>query len=355
MDKRSFIDLLDRYQQDNCSEAEKMLVEQWYASLENKRSTSLSDQELSEISRRMETAVFAHAHPKKSIHRKLYVRISVAAAVALIAVTGSLFIFSGNQAEHAFIKDHQELAMLTETNSTANVQIVELSDHSVVTLQPKASITYPKIFNGSDRPVYLKGDAFFAVSKNPKKPFYVYNNNLVVKVLGTSFFVKESANGKTAQVDVNTGKVQVDENENRSLFSVIISHHAKTVHITANQKAVFNDRDQQLTKSLVDQPLTCAARVMRAEIHAPNQAAEVVPLNSNYKFAETTLKDIFKILSYEYNIKINVADESTNGCTFTGDISNKGLYEQLSLICQSVSGSYQIDGTSILVKGIKCH
>ncbi|TDO19708.1 FecR family protein [Pedobacter duraquae] len=355
MDKKSFIDLLDRYQQGNCSETEKIRVANWYASLDAHSAGDLSDEELSEISKRMEAAIFTPTYSRTPVYRKLYVRLAIAAAVSLITISAALYLFNGNRTEDAFLSEHQELAMVTNKNTSANNQTVELGDHSVVTLQPGASITYPKLFNGADRPVYLKGNAFFSVTKNPKKPFYVYNNNLVVKVLGTSFFVKESANGKAAQVDVNTGKVMVAENAKKSLFAALATKPAKAVLITPNQKAVFDNEDHQLTKSLVDQPLTCAVRAFRAELHNGQLTDERKVAASNHQFSETSLKDIFKILSSEYSIDIRVADESIYACTFTGDISKKGLFEQLSLICQSVSGSYQIEGTSILVKGVKCH
>ena len=80
--------------------------------------------------------------------------------------------------------------MVEQTNNSNKPQIITLSDGSSVLLQPNSKLSYPKIFTGNERKVYLSGEGFFEISKNPKKPFFVYANEIVTKVVGTSFRVK---------------------------------------------------------------------------------------------------------------------------------------------------------------------
>ncbi len=61
----------------------------------------------------------------------------------------------------------------------------------------------------TNRDVYLSGEAFFEVTKNPDRPFRVFANEIVTKVLGTSFTVRSFENDTTIQVIVRTGKVTV--------------------------------------------------------------------------------------------------------------------------------------------------
>lgn len=55
------------------------------------------------------------------------------------------------------------------------------------------------------RDVQLRGEAFFAVTKNPAQPFMVHTAKVAVKVLGTSFLVKAYPQLPATTVLVHTG------------------------------------------------------------------------------------------------------------------------------------------------------
>jgi ferric-dicitrate binding protein FerR (iron transport regulator) len=64
----------------------------------------------------------------------------------------------------------------------------------VVQLNPNSTISYPEHFGQKTRTVYLKGEAFFNIKRNPAKPFVVHTGDLVTEVLGTSFTIKSYEN-----------------------------------------------------------------------------------------------------------------------------------------------------------------
>jgi transmembrane sensor len=82
-----------------------------------------------------------------------------------------------------------------------------LPDGSIVTLNKNSVINYPSKFKGETRSVALKGEAFFNVTPDKKKPFIITVNDVTIKVVGTSFNVR-SDKGVT-EVIVETGVVQV--------------------------------------------------------------------------------------------------------------------------------------------------
>ncbi|MCD0486627.1 FecR family protein [Pedobacter sp. MC2016-14] len=339
MNKESFLDLLDRYQHGNCTENEKRFVAKWYASLNEDDQASLSSTELSSMSRRvLEHLYVGIQQPELRSHKLRTYKISLAAAVAMAMICAFLYAYNYNNAERAFKNKITGTELLHKTNTTASSITITLSDKSQVTLQPKASLTYPAVFNGLKRLVYLKGDAFFSVAKNRQKPFYVYNKTLKVKVLGTSFFVNEAK----AQVAVRTGKVQVNENPGRSLFTLPGTKKAPEVVLTPNQEAILNDTQHQIRKSLVAQPIPLSVAYHRTA-------------TEDFNFSETRLSQVFEVLSKAYGINILIENSKTQECTFTGDLENKGLYEQLNLICATVSGTYVIKGTSIYVQAKTCN
>jgi transmembrane sensor len=103
-----------------------------------------------------------------------------------------------------------EVPLMEQTNTTTAPILLTLPDSSTILLQPKSSVSYRKDFvHNALREVYLSGEAFFTVSKNRRRPFVVYSNELVTKVLGTSFIVKAFEDARQVEVSVKTGKVSV--------------------------------------------------------------------------------------------------------------------------------------------------
>ncbi|TDO22891.1 FecR family protein [Pedobacter duraquae] len=64
---------------------------------------------------------------------------------------------------------------------------LQLPDGTQVWLNAESSLRFPVAFNGADRKVELKGEAYFEVAKNKAKPFRVISNGTETEVLGTHF------------------------------------------------------------------------------------------------------------------------------------------------------------------------
>lgn len=78
-----------------------------------------------------------------------------------------------------------------------------LKDGTEVWLNSLSSLRFPYSFRGSNREVYLSGEAYFKVAKNEQQPFIVHAGETTVEVLGTSFNINayEPANVTTSLVD----------------------------------------------------------------------------------------------------------------------------------------------------------
>ncbi|RZJ79250.1 MAG: FecR family protein [Flavobacterium sp.] len=340
MSKKSFLDLLIRYQSNACTETEKKMVEEWYDMLGQDYDQQLSDNELTSMHQRIWQNVSPDVKIVKLSNKWKY--ISIAASVAILLISGALFLANYNNSERYFKSSVSYASLLTYKNHTNKTIALKLSDQSIVSLSPGASINYPSRFATAKREVYLDGDAFFKISHNAKKPFYVHNKNITVKVLGTSFFVKETA--KAAEVAVKNGKVMVKENLHTSLFGD--KKPGAKVLITANQMAEFDTKGKKLKTAIIEKPLP-----LYAAYDLPKPANSL----ASQKFYDTPLDQVFETISKTYGIEIKLTGDALKKCTFTGDISNKELKEQLNLICQTISGSYTIEETTIFIKGGTCN
>ena len=72
-----------------------------------------------------------------------------------------------------------------------------LADGTKVWMNSKSELRYPIEFNGTERKVYLKGEAYFEVAKNASMPFIVKTDKAEVKVLGTHFNVSAYTDDET--------------------------------------------------------------------------------------------------------------------------------------------------------------
>ena len=98
-------------------------------------------------------------------------------------------------------------------------QQVHLPDGSLVTLAPQSQLRYPAKFSGTNREVYLEGEAFFEVSKNPHRPFRVHSGTWVTQVLGTKFNVSAVRGAGQTAVSLVEGKVEVFDKQEHYLLT----------------------------------------------------------------------------------------------------------------------------------------
>ncbi len=90
---------------------------------------------------------------------------------------------------------------------------VVLADGTAVWLNSESELKYPVAFNGTQREVYVKGEAYFDVSKNPEKAFIVHAADVKTKVLGTEFNVMAYGAEEVVEVTLVEGIVNVEAGE----------------------------------------------------------------------------------------------------------------------------------------------
>lgn len=85
---------------------------------------------------------------------------------------------------------------------------VVLCDGTEVWLNANSNFVYPTAFIGNERIVTLEGEAYFKVTKDPKRPFIVKTKTVQTRVLGTEFNIRSYTPEDTHVVLIN-GKVEV--------------------------------------------------------------------------------------------------------------------------------------------------
>jgi transmembrane sensor len=286
-------------------------------------------------------ATYQHA----PIHRLWDTGRWLSAAVVLLALVSLGWWLSRNTQSvsapltYSVLIEDSPVALTEVINGGTSVQRLALPDGSTVTLQPGSKLSYEPEFGGMLREVYLSGEAFFEVAKNPEKPFFVYADQLVTKVLGTSFTVKAKPGENQIQVLVKTGRVSVYANPgNTTGKDVEATTRMNEVVLTPNQKVVFIARQNQFARSLVETPELLSR-------------ADEKPTST---FKGTPIKEVFESLEKAYGIKLIFDEEIMQNCYLTGAFTDETLFEKLDLITRTLNASYeQIDG-QILIRSRGC-
>ena len=86
---------------------------------------------------------------------------------------------------------------------------VVLSDGTRVWINSGSELRFPTNFEGEERVVDLKGEAYFEVTKNVDHPFIVRTEKSAIRVLGTSFNVCSYTDDKFEQTTLVNGAVEV--------------------------------------------------------------------------------------------------------------------------------------------------
>ena len=229
---------------------------------------------------------------------------------------------------------------LTEySNTHPKPETLVLSDGSTIVLQPGSKVSYQKAFTGDRREVYLSAEGLFVLTKNPAKPFFVYANTVVTKVLGTSFTVKANPGDEKVQVEVLTGRVSVFKNPVQpSSDQTQPSPIENEIILKPNQKLTFLAKENQFARSLVEIP----------------QLLSLAAEKPTSTFKGTPIRDVFEELEKAYGIELIFDEEIMQNCYLTGSFTDETLFEKLDLITRTLNASYeQIDG-QILIKSRGC-
>lgn len=94
-----------------------------------------------------------------------------------------------------------------------------LSDGTEVWLNASSSLTFYVPFDAHKREVLLKGEAYFKVRHDDKRPFTVHSGPMNITVLGTEFNVR-SYNGEPSRVTLVKGRVNLSSSTTKE--SVIL-------------------------------------------------------------------------------------------------------------------------------------
>ncbi len=346
-----FRTLLHRYQQGQCTTAEKRRIEEWYRGLGSEQEFKLTADEKEELVatvwKRISTQTRAGAAPGRFTWAA---RSAAAPASTLLPATRSMrwaaaavlalsLGLAGSQWGRRQLKWAATWPPQTATlapapqwqvysNASAYEVRVALPDGSAVTLLPASTLKYRRDADGSRRIAYLTGAAAFDVFHDANHPFLVFTDKVVTTVLGTSFLVKAYPGQPEVRVQVRTGAVRVSRRAAGAGLS------AGSLVVLPNQQAVYSPVRQQLRRELVAQP------------------ALLTP--QPFVFNDRPVAEVLAALEKAYGVSIVHDAPALRNCTLTLSLGNEPLFAKLDVICEALGASYEKADGRILFHSPPC-
>lgn len=252
--------------------------------------------------------------PARKISSGLILRwVAAAAILALVFLAG----FSMND---YFGSTPSEVTYSRVIAPKGNKTLLVLPDSSKVWLNSGAELWYPSNFTASNREVWMKGECYFQVEKDPIHPLVVHGTKLQVKVYGTSFNLKEDEKMDLSNVTLVSGKVEV-----MNLQS------SKMAELVPGQQFVFQKG---------------SGEVHRAE----NMEALTSWVNNILIFKNQPFDEVISYLSGWYGVNIKFDRNLYNHHKYTFKVKTESLREVLELITIITPIDYEIEGDQITIK-----
>lgn len=238
-----------------------------------------------------------------SFRTNFWIATRVAAGILLVAAAG-VWIFD-----------------LTQNTVTPSLEVVTvnktaqdtLPDGSTAFLNKKSSITYAFDKKTNTRKVALKGEGYFEVKHEEKRPFVIEADEALVKDLGTAFNVKAYPGEDTVEVVVKEGLVQFYTRSNPG------------IDVHAGETGIYSKRTKSFTK------------LHRADTNVFAYKTGV------FAFHSTDLQSVVDRVNEVYDAKIVLGSDKIRDCRLTVNFTNEQLETIVDVIAETLALQVQKD------------
>ena len=238
------------------------------------------------------------------------------------------------QTNNAFVNE-----VVTKRGSKSSIK---LPDGTIVRLNTDSRLTYLNFTAGKNREVTLIGEAYFDVAHDSSRPFIIHTGKINIKVLGTSFNVRNYPQDKELETSLIKGKIEVS----------LESRPEDIITLKPTEKLIIAKEQDELAtatkvKSSIDNKVVLTSITY---LKHDSLVAETSWLNDKMVFVNQPLDKIAIELERKYAITVSFKDEKVKKYRYTGVFENVSLEKVFQLIKYSKNINYKIDDKNIVIE-----
>lgn len=265
-------------------------------------------------------------------------RYAAAACLALAFVAAWKWWPTGSN-EQAIVYQQQLV-----TQKGIRSQVV-LPDGSRVWLNAGSVLDYPKQFTGKTRDVQLKGEAYFEITKDGKKPFFVHTKAFSIKVLGTGFNVRAYADEDSAVTALVHGSVEVIVGEKKKRSILLRPNEKITLPTNAGEFAGAKTIDDQPEISATPSLNVLPEKMITVE---DTVQVETAWTKNKLAFKKMPLANVALLLEKWFGADIRFKNEDKKTLNFSGVFDREKLDEILYFLEATGSFRYSKDSSGVI-------
>jgi transmembrane sensor len=265
----------------------------------------------------------------------------------LAVVIGALFILFGNKqkkplTEAATAKKTPDIEVSTKNGSHSKIQ---LPDGSQVWLNAGSKLHYDKSFGNNHREVYLNGEAFFDVVRNPDRPFIIHTTSMKLRVLGTQFNVRCYANEATSEASLVHGSLEVYEKKRGQKW--LLKPNEKIVVYHRPLKAVKHNAVSTPAKEEEEPPLVALKQLTYN--NGDSVAVETAWTKNRLSFKTESFENVARKMERWYDAEFVFSDERKKELTMYGSFTTESLEQALAALEFSFNFRYRIEKRKVYI------
>lgn len=218
------------------------------------------------------------------------------------------------------------IQLVTASTPRGGQYQVVLPDGTKVWLNAASSIKFPSTFADlNTRDIFLKGEAYFEVSKSFKngnlQPFIVRTDKQQVQVLGTHFNISSYGDENDTKTTLLEGSIR--------LSPIIVNKVIRNVVLKPNEQATLSNAKMEI--KVVDPELAIAWK------------------NNKFMFESERIENVMKMVERWYNVEVVYEGEMPND-KFGGSVSRfDKVSKVLSILELTGNVHFKIEGRRIIV------
>ena len=276
--------------------------------------------------------------------RRFYWR---SAAAVLLFVLGGYGVYHHFYAARATSHDPLDWQEKYTARKTRSKMI--LADGSSVMLNADSRLKYPASFDGPVREVYLTGEAFFDIQKDPEHPFIIHTDKMNIRVLGTAFNVKSYPGDASMETTLLQGSVEVTFPD-RPADKIILKPTDKLVihnFVRAGDSAEAAGPAAPMKKTGGNPD---AKYTLTGLTYYRNQKSTVIEtswIDNKLAFSKEEFRSLARRMERWYGVSIVFDNERLMDIPFTGLFQKESIQEALYALQLSEKFQYSMEGSVI--------
>lgn len=257
---------------------------------------------------------------------------AAAAAIIITCITGFYFYSKRRAAQQS-----DRMVMNTVYVPFGKTRELTLPDGTQVKLNSGSTLSYPHSFAKNSREVTLKGEGFFEVTKNHRRPFLVVTDHITIRVLGTIFNVKAYADDKNTETTLLQGKVQVE----------LKDRPEKNIILLPNEKLIVMNESFEKENIVNDKEARTEYQLKKLPNIKPEDIKETAWLNNRLVFINENFEGVAKQMERKYNVQMIFDNQALKTEQISGVLEKESLERALDIIKLTTPFKFKPEGRII--------